>query len=81
MTDTLEDFGYRVTMNARERRPFLRRATKKLGTDKVKKRLQSRKYRATGYKARRYNADISFLEEKVTTTEDFELGLDLGLGL
>jgi len=81
MTNTLEDFGYRVTSNAQERRPFLRKAARRLGAEKVKKRLQSRKYRATGYKTRRYKADISFIEEEMNKRNDFELGLDLGLGL
>jgi len=52
-----------------------------LDTDKVKKRLQSRKYRTTGYKTRRYKADISFIEKEMNKRNDFELGLDLGLGL
>lgn len=81
MTNTLEDFGYRVTSNARERRPFLRKAVKKLGKTNVKKRLQSRQYRAQDYKARRYKADISFIQEKTVEAQEFELGLDLGLGI
>lgn len=62
--NSLEDLGYRVSDSPGVRRKALSSAIRKIGDGKVKKRLQSRKYRASGYKARRYRADLNWMEER-----------------
>lgn len=60
----LADYNYTETENSRVRRIKLGKAVRANGGIKIKKALQSRKYRASGYKAERLRADINWLKNR-----------------
>lgn len=60
----LSKFGYKESKNVNIRRNALLEAARKFDPERVMKALRSRKYRKTGYKEKRLNADINYMKKK-----------------